>query len=629
MSNKRKPTHILLVEDVKFDREILKEAFNKADIVCIITECAGAEEALEQLQMDATKFDVAIVDHTLPGMSGLELIEAIIEKGINLPIIFLTGPGSEELAIQALKLGVDDYIIKGSKHHLEVLPLLVQKSAERHTNYMDRMEAEEELRRSEQRMSLHVMHTPLGVIEWNTNFEVTAWNHAAERIFGYSKNEALGHHACDIIVPESAKQQVDKRWDELLRKKGGRRSTNENVTKKGQRIICEWYNTPLVDTGGKVMGVASLVQDITERKIVEETLKDEKEKAENATRVKDKFVSLVAHDLRGPISTIWGYLQLLHSGELDSKHTETLLKEAMDTCEDMTDLISEILSLSRLNIGSIKPQSAFIDSKLIVEKILNKLLYLANQKGIILTNKIPKNSRIYADEKLLHVVIRNLVSNAIKFCRKGDTITLYNPKEEPSTIAVSDTGLGIKFERFETLFRYDKKTSTKGTANEPGTGLGLPLAHDIMKAHSGELKVDSVHGKGCTFYVKLPHVIPKILIVDDEKSIIDAIKNRLKIINAEFFEAVNGKKAKDIIENNSPHLIISDIMMPGFDGFELLEYVKNNPKTKTTPVIVITGDPRVETRDKAFQLGADDFIEKPFRSEDLIPRVRRMLNRPS
>jgi diguanylate cyclase (GGDEF)-like protein/PAS domain S-box-containing protein len=132
--------------------------------------------------------------------------------------------------------------------------------------------AEEVLRLSHQRLLSHREHTPLAVIEWNTDFEVTDWNQAAEGIFGFTKEEMLGRHPSERILPENAREKVTEIWAELLNNKGGTRSRNENVTKDGRTILCEWYNTPLVDQDGKVIGVASLVDDITERKLSEDII---------------------------------------------------------------------------------------------------------------------------------------------------------------------------------------------------------------------------------------------------------------------------------------------------------------------------------------------------------------------
>jgi PAS domain S-box-containing protein/putative nucleotidyltransferase with HDIG domain len=133
--------------------------------------------------------------------------------------------------------------------------------------------AEEALKESEQRLSLHVQHTPLAVIEWDTDFRVSQWNEAAERIFGYSAVEAIGRHA-SFIIPDRFIEHVDRVWEDLRGNRGGRRSTNENVTKDGRTIFCEWYNTSLIDENGRVIGVASLVQDITERARAEESMRE-------------------------------------------------------------------------------------------------------------------------------------------------------------------------------------------------------------------------------------------------------------------------------------------------------------------------------------------------------------------
>ncbi|HEY9859658.1 MAG TPA: EAL domain-containing protein [Candidatus Obscuribacterales bacterium] len=174
--------------------------------------------------------------------------------------------------------GIYEFQQSGQKQVLEVYATCIQLKDQgcsavlviRDLTERDRVDAE--LKRSKQKLSLHVQQTPLAVIEWNLDFEVVDWNPAAEKIFGYSQSEVVGCHGLDLIVPMPARDQVKQVWLELLFQRGGMRSTNANQTKDGRTIFCDWYNTPLIDQNNNLIGIASLAQDVTEQKWAEEQL---------------------------------------------------------------------------------------------------------------------------------------------------------------------------------------------------------------------------------------------------------------------------------------------------------------------------------------------------------------------
>ncbi|MBI5185588.1 MAG: response regulator, partial [Nitrospinae bacterium] len=364
-----------------------------------------------------------------------------------------------------------------------------------------------------------------------------------------------------------------------------------------------------------------------ERLQVEGDLVRAKEEAEEATKIKDKFVALVAHDLKSPFASILGFMKLMHDDAQDPlapKHKE-MVSRAINAGNNLVHMVDELLKIARLQTGKIILNKKFFDVSLTALSAMGDYSYMAREKGVVLENKIPPATMVYGDMDLIGEVVHNLVSNAIKFCNEGNRATIFSPPGKPSVIAVRDNGIGMDPRIVPDLFRADVKTTTKGTRGEKGTGLGLPLCSDIVKALGGSLTVELSKDEGTTFYINLPDVRPKVLIVDDDAfSRLIAIKF-LSETGIDFLEAENGEKAARILEEQTPHLIISDTIMPEMDGFQLLDFAKSSQKLKSIPFIMMTSDSKIETRKLAFQKGANDFVVKPFMAEDFIPRVRRFI----
>ena len=360
-------------------------------------------------------------------------------------------------------------------------------------------------------------------------------------------------------------------------------------------------------------------------------LRDEKEKAENATKLKDKFVSLVSHDLRGPISSMHGLMELAVSKGATQDVMLKSAKLSMNTSSGLLRMIEKLLDIGRLQTGVVSPQKHFFSVDLLVVEKIAKLKQIADNKDIGITNKIPKDARLFADSTLIGEVILNLLGNAVKFSPIGGTITISMP--EKSVIAVSDTGEGIPQKILPDIFKYEVKTIGIGTAGETGTGLGLPLCSDIMKAHGGDLGVETSEN-GSSFHVVLPAEKPVVMIVDDQEVHRAIMKEQvLTASDVDFVEAENGKEALERLKEAKPILVITDIIMPEMGGFELLKEIRNIWSSEELPVIVGTsisssspGDGEsIDTKTTAFNYGANDFIMKPIIPAEFIPRVKRYL----
>ncbi|MBI3794961.1 MAG: PAS domain-containing sensor histidine kinase [Nitrospinae bacterium] len=316
-------------------------------------------------------------------------------------------------------------------------------------------------------------------------------NESACQFYGYQKDELLSKSLFDInTLPP----------DEILSHIGEIQNKTRNYFLVRHRLASgeirdvESYPSP-VTVGGKTL-VFSIIHDVTGRKAMEKNLKTAKEEAEAANNTKDKFVSMVSHDLKTPLGVILGFMQLMR-GELSDKageNTRKMLDVSISTAENMTMFIHDVLSVSRLREGTIKPQNGFFDAALIGKKMTADYEYMAQSKGIALKSAVPDHTTIYSDRTLFTEVVQNFVTNAIKFCGKGDAVTISAEKMDGRlTIFVADTGPGIDPSITKKLFEGEGYLSAKGTEGEMGTGYGLAMTKELLKALGGGRRADGAH----------------------------------------------------------------------------------------------------------------------------------------
>jgi len=302
------------------------------------------------------------------------------------------------------------------------------------------------------------------------------------------------------------------------------------------------------------------------------------------------------------------------------------IEGVIDSGNRMLEMIDEILSLSRLKSGKIIPSPAVFSAFEMAKSALAVHQPAARRKGITLVNDIEPAKTVFTDPDLMAQVLRNAVSNAVKFCRSGDTVRISMPPGATPVIEVADTGPGIKENVLLDLFRQDKNVTTPGAAGERGTGLGLPFSKDIMEALGGALSLKT-SPKGTRIFLYLPLRKPKILLVDDDKASLDICRKRLSELDVEILQTSDGAEAIKMMDGSPIDLVVSDIMMPGVDGFEILKSARNKGRTSSIPVILISGETGAEVREKAISLGVSDFLSKLSPPRDLVDLVRRRIYR--
>ena len=556
------------------------------------------------------------------------------------------------LSGETLKFETVHYRKDGTSFHLEVCtkavkiagsPLIIF-STER--DITERRRAEEALKDREALLRLQIDRMPIGFITWDLDFRVVSWNPSAEKIFGFTEEDAKGKHPYDIIVPKEAQPHVDTIWKRLLEGDITAHSENENITKDGQVITCYWVNTPLKRADGEVIGVISMAQDITERKKLEEQLfQSQKMEAIGS------LAGGVAHDFNNILTAIIGYGTLLDQKIGNDNRLSSYSKYILDSADRATKLTNALLAFSRKQMISLKP----INLNETVAGIEKLLLRLIGEDIEFTTILDEEDLIIMADRAQIEQILMNLAINArdampnggnllIKTERlKSDDVYIKNQgySRRYALLTVEDTGHGMDEKTKEQIF--DPFFTTKEV--DRGTGLGLSMVYGLVKQHDGHITCSSEVGKGTIFKIYLPlieseevtekkpedHSILKggtetILIAEDDAMVRKFIAEILKGYGYTVIEAIDGEDAVKVFNKNKDkiHLVILDVVMPKKNGKEVYSEIK---KMRTNiKNIFISGYDADIVHSKGFVEEGLNFISKPISPNDFIKKVRESLD---
>lgn len=320
-----------------------------------------------------------------------------------------------------------------------------------------------------QKQILHVEQSPIGYIEWNTDFEVVEWNPSAEIIFGYTKEEALGRNAV-FIIPDEVKPLIDEVWNSLKSKNGGFRSTNENITKSNEIVTLEWYNTPLFDDKGNLLGVSSLIENIT-------TEIKSKNEIEKQLKEKEILLSEIHHRVKNNLAIISGLLYM-HSEHIQDESVKQILKESQSRIKSMAIIHEQLYQTE--NFGNINVNEYL---KELIKKIASS--FNTHKKKIDIDIDVASFTVPISQALTLGLVINELVINSYKYAFENvenGKIKVRFEKKGKHILRVSDNGIGYAED-----FNFEKSSS-----------LGINLVKILAKQLKGDVLFENKKGASCT-----------------------------------------------------------------------------------------------------------------------------------
>jgi PAS domain S-box-containing protein len=356
----------------------------------------------------------------------------------------------------------------------------------------ERKKAEKQINQLQDHLQLQVDRMPIGLIVWDLEFRAKTWNPAATKIFGFPEKEALGKHPYDFIVPKQAQPYVDEIWRRLLKGDETAHSENENLTKDGRTINCTWSNTPLKKDDGTVIGVLSIIQDITERKEAEEKLDKLMNELVLVNEKLGVVGSLTRHDVRNKLSAVTGYAYLLKK-----KHADQA--DVLDGVSRMEQAVKEIAAI--FDFAKMYEQLGVEELKYInTEKALNEATALFSGSSSLEFINDCHGLSLLADS-LLTQLFYNLIDNSLKHGEKVTKIRVHYEKADQDELIVvfEDDGVGISAENKPKLFR--EGFSTSGTS-----GYGLFLMRKMMGVYGWSIQENGEPGKGAKFTMTIPRI---------------------------------------------------------------------------------------------------------------------------
>ncbi len=535
----------------------------------------------------------------------------------------------------------------------------------------ERKKGEDILRESEERFRLLIEEVrDYAIFMLDPEGYVQSWNKGAEAIKGYKADEIIGKHF-SMFYPEDEIQRDKPGFELKVAAEVGRfEDEGWRIRKDGTRFWANVVITALRDKDGILRGFGKVTRDLTERKKAEEQrlqLAREqvaRSEAEAASRAKDEFLATISHELRTPLNAILGWGRMLRKSRLNEENFARGLDTIERNAKLQAQLIEDLLDVSRIISGKLRLTVMPIELSPIIDAAVNSLRPAADAKDIRLQVLLDSHAGLISgDPDRLQQVVWNLLSNAVKFTEKHGRIQLRLQRINSHVeITISDNGRGISPEFLPYVFDRFRQADSSISRMHGGLGLGLAIVRHLVELHGGSVQAQSPgEGQGATFTVQLPMLIAhgsgrfaldademnpsgvrqqeginpspsleglNILVVDDEADARNLLTAILEERKAQVTTVASPAEAYETLEWLRPDVIISDIGMPGEDGYSFIRNVRMREAQERQgwkPAIALTAHARVEDRLRALSAGYQTHVAKPVEPAELVAVIASLV----
>jgi len=537
-----------------------------------------------------------------------------------------------------------------------------------------RKEFEETLREARDRLDAVVQASPVPIVSLDVEERVRIWNPAAEKVFGWSKDEVLGRPI--PWVPENKKTESEQLRQAWVAGNSNMHVELQRLTKDGSLLDISISSSPLRNDEGQVIGEMGVLLDVTERKRIERELLAARRRlqatnrelirsadqanrlaleAQSATAAKSEFLANMSHEIRTPMNGVIGMAALLLGTSLSAEQRD-YAEIIRASAGSLLTIVNDILDFSKIEAGHLELEHIPFDLRTTLEDLIDTLALLSHEKGLELTGLVESDVSAFleGDPGRLRQVLTNLLGNAIKFTEKGEVGLRVSVDSESadSTVlrfTVSDTGIGIPPEAKATLFEPFMQADSSTTRRFGGTGLGLSISARLAEAMGGAIGVDSEVGKGSRFWftatfakrrwlpadaIESPVDISgaRILAVDDNatnRSVLAAMLESWHCRHEEVPDSATAlERLHEAVVADDPYaILICDMLMPDIDGESLARMVKSDPAIRSTELVMMTSAAARGDAARLKSAGFSAYLTKPVKQSQLFDCLITLLGR--